>query len=376
MEQSVRESSAGRHDWRVALAITVALRVFYSSVAALGASFLHPSEGLIRSNALTEMLPPTGGWHYALIGVWERFDTLWYLHIAERGYDLPGAVVFYPLYPALIRALSWVVEPLAAALLISTVAAFFYFLGLLRLARGEFAGASAERVVLLAAVWPASFYFFAGYTEALAVALIVWCIALARDERWLEATACAIAAGLTRSAGTLLIVPLVIMAWRTGRGKRWLVVLAPSGTVGYWFWLRQSGRLGMAAAYGAYWKTSVAPPWTTLWLAIRSLAQRFEPLVLISLIALIFFFIAGVLARRRAEDRWFSAAVIVHMLLRVCTPALFGAPRYLLPAYAAYLTTGNWTSKLSRSRFALLCVALFACNLGWMWAFLSWSLVL
>jgi hypothetical protein len=373
----MERSSAGRHDWRIALAITVVQRVFYSAVAALAALFLHPHGGLIRSNALTEMLPSPGGWHYGLIGVWERFDTLWYLRIAERGYDLPGAVVFYPLYPALIRALSWGVEPAVAALMISTIAAFFYFLGLLRLSRGESAGVPAERVVLLAAVWPASFYFFAGYTEALALALIVWCMVWARDERWLGAAACAIAAGLTRSAGTLLIVPLIVMSLRTGRGKkRWSVLLAPSGTIGYWLWLRQSGRLGIAAAYGSYWKTSVAPPWTTLWLAIRSLGQRIEPLVVLSLIALIFSFAAGVVARRRAEDRWFSAAVIGHMLLRVCTPPLFGAPRYLLPVYAAYLTTGEWTARLSRGRFALLCAALFACNLGWMWAFLSWSLVL
>ena len=185
-----------RRDWQIALAITVVLRVFYSAVAALAALLVHHRAGLIRSNALTEMLPSTAGWHYALTGVWERFDTLWYLRIAERGYDLPGAVVFYPLYPALIRALGWVVEPRLRALLISTVAAFFYFLGLLRLARGELAGATAERAVLLAAAWPASFFLFAGYTEALAMALIVWCIAWARDERWLEAAACAFAAGL------------------------------------------------------------------------------------------------------------------------------------------------------------------------------------
>src|ERR1700691_5303129 len=351
----MEESSASRRDWRIALAITVVLRLFYSAVAALGALFLHPQGDLIRSNALTEMVPSTGGWHYALIGVWERFDTLWYLRIAERGYDLPGAVVFYPLYPGLIRLVGWIVEPAAAALAISTVAAFFYFLGLLRLARGEAAEASAERVVLLAAVWPASFYFFAGYTEALAVALIVWCIAWARDERWFAAAACAVAWGLTRSAGTLLIVPLVVMAWRAGRGSnRWVVWLAPLGTIGYWFWLRQSGRLRIAAAYRAYWDTDVAAPWTTLWLTMRSLTHRFEPLVVISLVALIFFFAAGVVARRRAEDRWFSAAVITHMLLRVCRPPLFGAPRYLLPVYAAYLTMGDWTSKLSRGRFAIL----------------------
>jgi hypothetical protein len=127
-----------------------------------------------------------------------------------------------------------------------------------------------------------------------------------------------------------------------------------------------------------YWNTELAWPWTTLWRAIGSLAERFDPLVAISLVALIIFFIAGVAARRRMrmEDRCFSAAVIVHLLLRVCWPPLLGAPRYLLPVYPAYLTMGDWTEKMERTRFAFLCGALFAFNLAWMWAFLSWSLVL
>jgi len=40
--------------------------------------------------------------------IWERFDTLWYLRIAQHGYDRPMAVIFYPLYPAAIRIVSWV----------------------------------------------------------------------------------------------------------------------------------------------------------------------------------------------------------------------------------------------------------------------------
>jgi Gpi18-like mannosyltransferase len=331
-------------------------------------------------------LPAPGGWHYALLGIWERFDTLWYLRIAERGYDLPAGVVFYPLYPCLIRSLRGLAGPMAAALLISTLAAFFYFWGLLRLVenevRSEFPNAQPLRTVMLAATWPASFFFFAGYTEALAVALIVWCVGWARDERWVLAAACALAAGLTRSAGTLLIVPLAIMAWRARRPARWLVSIAPLGTLGYWFWLHQTGRLSVAAAYRTYWNTEVASPWTTLWQAIGSLAQRFDPLVVIGLVALIVFFVAGVAAprrmrmRMRIEDRCFSAAVILHLLLRLCWPPLLGAPRYLLPVYPAYLTMGNWAEKMERARFAFLCGTLFAVNLAWMWAFLSWSFVL
>lgn len=371
-----------RADWQIAFAITAALRLVYTGVAAAAAVFLHPDARLIQSNAFSETLPVPGGWHYALLGIWQRFDTLWYLRIAERGYDLPAGVVFYPLYPWLIRGLSGLAGPMAAALLISTVAAFFYFWGLLRMVRSEFPNAQPLRTVMLVAAWPASFFFFAGYTEALAVALIVWCDDLARDERWVAAAACAFAAGLTRSAGTLAIVPLAIMAWRAWRATRrpapWPVAIAPLGTLGYWFWLHQTERLSVAAAYRTYWNTEVAGPWTTLWQAIGSLLEHFDPLVAISLVTLIFFFVAGVAARRRMriENRCFSASVIVHLLLRLCSPPLLGAPRYLLPVYPAYITMGNWAGKMKRTRFAFLCGTLFAFNLAWMWAFLSWSLVL
>jgi hypothetical protein len=358
----------------------------YAGVAAVAAVFLHPDARLIHSNVLTENLPAPGGWHYALLGIWERFDTLWYLRIAERRYDLPAGVVFYPLYPWLIRGLSGLAGPMAAALLISTIAAFFYFWGLMCLVRNdvenemqsEFPSTQPLRTVMIAAVWPASFFFFAGYTEALAVALIIWCIIWARDQYWVLAAACAFAAGLTRSAGTLVMVPLAIMAWRAPRQARWPVAIAPLGTLGYWFWLHQTGRVSVAAAYRTYWNTEVASPWTTLGLAIRSLLERFDSLVMISLVALIFFFVAGVAARRRMriEDRCFSAAVIVHLLLRLCWPPLLGAPRYLLPVYPAYLTMGKWAEKMGRTRFTFLCGALFAFNLVWMLAFLNWSLVL
>src|SRR5260370_33365577 len=138
-----------RPDWQIALAMTGALRVFYLAVASASLPFLHPDPVLIHSNELTENLPAPCGLHYALLGIWERFDTLWYLRIAKRGYDLPAGVVFYPLYPWLIRSLSGLAGPMTAALLISTVAAFFYFWGLLRLG-SEFPNAQSLRTVMLA----------------------------------------------------------------------------------------------------------------------------------------------------------------------------------------------------------------------------------
>src|SRR5258708_34092213 len=82
----------------MAAAITSVLRAVYTGIAAVAAVFLHPDARLIHSNVLTGNLPAPGGWHYALLGIWERFDTLWYLRIAERGYDLPAGGGFFSLF--------------------------------------------------------------------------------------------------------------------------------------------------------------------------------------------------------------------------------------------------------------------------------------
>jgi hypothetical protein len=314
--------------------------------------------------------------YYALLGVWQRFDTLWYLRIAERGYDLPPSVVFYPLYPVMIRVLTPLAGPLASALIISTAASFFMFWGMICLVRTEFPHTSVPRTLALVAVWPASFFLFAGYTEALAMTLVVWCIVFARDQHWIASTLCAIAAGLTRSMGTLLLVPLVILAWRSRRASAWLVLFAPSGTISYWLWLRLTGHLGIAEAYRIFWTTQVAAPWTTLWRAALSMARHPDLSLAINFLALALFAAAGIIAHRRLEDRGFSAAVILHILLRACSPPLLGTPRYLLPAYPAFLTLGDRLQHITKPYFAALCAALLLLNLAWMIEFFRWSLVL
>jgi hypothetical protein len=363
-------------DWQIAAGITISLRIFYSAVAALLSFVLHPAPALIHGNALTENLPVPGTWHYALLGIWERFDTLWYLRIAERGYDLAASVVFYPLYPAMIRLLTPLAGCVAGALIISTCAAFFFYWGMLSMIRAELPDTPPFRILVLTAVWPASFFLFAGYSEALAMALVVWCIVLGRGQRWTASAACACATGLTRSMGTLLIVPLFIMAWRSRRISAWPVLLSPLGTVTYWIWLHATGRLSIVTAYERFWSTQVAVPWTTVWRAATSLAHHPDSLLAISLAALGLFAGTGVIARRRLEDRAFSAAVILHILLRACTPPLLGTPRYLLPIYPAFLTMGSWLQRMKPRRFLFLCSVLFLFNLVWMASFLKWSLVL
>jgi hypothetical protein len=361
--------------WKIALALTVVLRLFYSSVAAALSFVLHPDPAVIHSNALTENLTAPGSLHYALLGIWERFDTLWYLHIARYGYDLPRAVIFYPLYPATIRVMSWILPATVAALLVSTVGAFFFFWGLLHLARSEPAAEARLHILLLVCVWPASFVLFAGYAESLTLALIVWAVVFARDGRWWSAAACGVLAGLGRPSGVLVAIPLAVLAVRNRRVSSLAVFLTPVGLLGYWEWLRWSGRLSVVEAYRIYQGATLAPPWASVREALSLIVTEHDGLLAIKLGLVILVTVLSLRREVRLEDKLFALAVVLQMLLYTGRP-LLGAARYLLPAYPAFVVLGRCAERRwNWKQFGFYLVAFGFLNVMWMSAFLNWSLV-
>jgi Gpi18-like mannosyltransferase len=199
------------------LTLTLGLRIFYLIFAVVLSPSLRLDPNLIHSNSLTGQLMSRESHPllYALLGVWERFDTLWYIQISAHGYDTPIATVFYPLHPILIRALSFFTHSeLAAALLLSTVGSFFLFWGALLLFELDYTPPVVFRALLLWVAWPASFAFFTGYPDSLLLALTVWAIYFARLGRRLPAGVLGLSAGLTKAQGCLTALPLLWIAWR------------------------------------------------------------------------------------------------------------------------------------------------------------------
>jgi hypothetical protein len=368
---------AFRPDWQIALAFTAVLRALYTSTAAAFIPFLHPATALIRSNELTENLPPPHGPHYALLGIWDRFDTLWYLHIAEHGYDRPMAVIFYPLYPATIRLASKLMPATAAALMVSTVAAFFFFWGLLRLAR-ELSEVGRLRMLLVVIVWPTSFVLFAGYAESLTLALVVWAVVFGRAQRWEAAATCGLLAGLARPSGVLVLIPLCAMALRSRQTRSLVVALVPLGLLGYWRWLRWSGRASVVEAYRLYQGMTMVPPWRGFAEALRLIATEADVLLAIKLGLVILVAATSLWPQKRVqiriEDKAFALAVILQMLMYTGRP-LLGAARYLLMVYPAFVVFGANVEFWSGKRLGFYFVCFGFLNLVWMRAFLNWSLI-
>ena len=166
----------------------------------------------------------------AFTDVWARWDSVWFLRIAEHGYSSAASwdTAFYPLYPALVALLGTIFfgHYVLAGLVISLAASLAVFFLLHRLAETRVGAEGARRAVLYLAVFPMSLFLIAVYSEALFLLLAIGAFVLAERGRWLPAWLATGLAILTRVAGFALVPALALMAWRSADRKRALAGVA------------------------------------------------------------------------------------------------------------------------------------------------------
>lgn len=147
-----------------------------------------------------------------------RWDSAWYLVIAQHGYRpefgafTASRTAFFPLYPLGLRALADMGAPLVLAgvlLSLSSLALGLYALH--RLTALEIGPGAARLTVLLTALSPMAFYFSAVYSESLYLALSVGVFLCARRGQWARAAMLGALASATRNTGVLLMLPLALL---------------------------------------------------------------------------------------------------------------------------------------------------------------------
>jgi hypothetical protein len=162
--------------------------------------------------------------------VWARWDSVWFLKIAEDGYGSieRAAAAFYPGYPALVAVLGRLLggHYVTAGILISLAATLGAFVLLHGLAREHLGPDGAARTVLYLALFPMAFFLQAVYSEALFLLLSVAAFVAAERARFLGAGVLAGLAILTRPAGFALLPALALLAWRSRRPGSALASLA------------------------------------------------------------------------------------------------------------------------------------------------------
>ncbi|HEY8192429.1 MAG TPA: mannosyltransferase family protein [Gaiellaceae bacterium] len=154
-----------------------------------------------------------------LVDVWARWDSVWFLRIAENGYGATeeAAAAFYPLYPLLVGLLGRILfgHYVLAGVLISLGATLGAFTLLFRLAASRLGDEGARRAVLYLAIFPFAIFLGGVYSESLFLLAAIASFALAERGSFLGAGVAAGLAWLTRPLGFALLPALALIAWRS-----------------------------------------------------------------------------------------------------------------------------------------------------------------
>jgi hypothetical protein len=154
--------------------------------------------------------------------LFNRWDAPSYVDIAKNGYlasgDQANFIVFFPLYPLLIKAFTFdFTYGNITALAISNVCSLIAFFYLYKLAKYEFGEGVALKAVLFLSIFPTAYFLSVPYTEGLFFALLIAGFYYARLGKWYLAGTLSFFASLTRLAG-LLLVPVFVVEYLHQRG--------------------------------------------------------------------------------------------------------------------------------------------------------------
>jgi hypothetical protein len=170
------------------------------------------------------------------------WDASWYRDIARSGYDRIASegLRFFPLFPLLGRAVSWLpgVSAGFGVVFVANASALVLGFALHRLVLHERHDPElARRAVWLVYLAPPAFVLVMGYAEATFMACAAVVLLGLRSRRWWLAAIFGFLAGLTRPVGVLLAVPALVEGYQQRDVKAAAPTAAPVvGMFAYLVW--------------------------------------------------------------------------------------------------------------------------------------------
>ncbi len=326
---------------------------------------------------------------------WQRWDALWYQHIATFGYGAhDGSLAFYPLYPILAHVAAIPSgNVVRGELFVSAAAAIGAAWSLWRLTRLEVLrdqigdpGRDRERarrrlapalVVLLTVLFPTGFFLLAPYTEGLFLLLTVTTFWLMRTGRLWAAGLVALLASITRAQGVILLLPLAYESLRASGTLEWVhdhgarhppsptllaALLPAAGTLG--FAAYQASLVGGGAGIGTQspWGLSIVLPWQAVTASLGYIGSHLGgPVAIIEMLNLALLALAllvAVVGIRRLPVAYSLYAVPTLGLYFFRTSyfsPLMSVSRYVLVVFPCFIVAGVWLG--TRPRLAMVVLA-------------------
>jgi hypothetical protein len=323
---------------------------------------------------------------------WQRWDALWYQHIATTGYGpADGTTAFYPLYPLLARMLSSLNGDVVRAELTVSWLAYVGAVALLwRLTRLEVLrrmdgsrtgrpALSGTIAVLTTVLFPGGFFLVAPYTEGPFLFLTLAAFWLMRTGRPWAAGLAGFLAGLTRAQGALLVLPLTyelarstgILDWARRRGGHppgvgLLAALLPLFGTGLFATYQATisgGEVG--AGSQAPWGISLVLPWQAVGASVeyvsRYLGQPRAFVEILNLVSLGLGLVVALLAARqlpRVYAIYAVASLALYFFRTAAFSPLMSVSRFVLVVFPCSMVAAIWLSKRPRLAVAWLVISL------------------
>jgi hypothetical protein len=208
-----------------------------------GSIFAHLVLVLLPQSHQTLPLAPLNGDTW--LGAFDRYDSQYYLFIAQHGYPVHPAGIeqhtaFFPGYSFLITVVHGVTFGTLSYVTCGTILSWAAFVGasvlLYRVAERRFSPRVALVATLLFCWFPASLFFLSPYSEALFAFEIILVLTCMERGRYLSAALVAGYASATSPESIALTLALMIGAFLAGKGVLRVVaygVISGAGIVAY-----------------------------------------------------------------------------------------------------------------------------------------------
>jgi hypothetical protein len=319
-----------------------------------------------------------------------HWDATHYLNIAINGYASTGKdadlIVFFPLYPWLIKSISLdLAYTNIKALIITNIASIIASLYLYKLARLEFNEKIAVMAVVFFSFFPVAYFLSVPYTEGLFLALAIACFYYARVGKWRLAGGLAFLAALTRLSGLLLLPMLLVeyfnqVGWKPLR-IRAKVCLSFFPVAGFLVYLGLNTAITGAPftfvnAEATNWYITFDPQlgfdnsmfWIDHKLFPENITVGYAPII---------FVVFGAVMTGIALWKRLRPAYVVYMILTLglatSTSLWVSAPRYLLAMFPMFFVLALLTKRKTINGAILTVSILYLCFFTALFALGMWA---
>lgn len=323
-----------------------------------------------------------------LLTSWNQWDAQRFVDIAQSGYQVIKDTPFFPLMPLITKGIALLFGNqgyIAIGMIVSNAALLGTLFVLYQLANDALGEAVGRRTLLYLCIFPTAFFFFASYNESLFLLITCGAFLAMRRQKWWLAGVLGLLAGLTRTAGIMLMLPFLYEVWinrplpalseeRPGLWRQiWQrvpqalpVLLMPLGVIGYciFCWSRFGDPIAFATIQ-IKWARVTTWPWMGIFAAFDQLfhLQPFgsfiEAHILLDMAATFGFLALTVVCWRklRASYAIWISLLVLYMLV---SPALGqGDPlqsiqRFVLEMFPGFIVLAALGLKHPRLHYACL----------------------